>query len=217
MQHSLWAAEALRKRLQARARETLHVLYGLCASEGELTRRLLEFGGSAAPNVFETIEANLPREGHAGAGEETNGYRVCVETAKLNAGKRNSAAVEEIDLLWAVNTAIRPTARIEMATITSRMVKPPFAVIRLGFRKILMASFCLKPQVPTLYARPQHLPAEMNCLSRRGKDGFRYLVLITCRVCIMGILLAGPSHNSDLYRSYLISVFRFCNIATAVI
>jgi hypothetical protein len=102
VQHALWAAEALRKRLEARARETLHVLYGLCASEGELTRRLLEFGGSAASRVREVIEANLPREGYAGAGEETNGYRLCVETAKLNAGKRSSAAVEEIDLLWAV-------------------------------------------------------------------------------------------------------------------
>jgi hypothetical protein len=102
VQHSLWEAEALRKRLEARARETLHVLYGLCASEGELTRRLLEFGGCAAPRVREIIEANLPREGHVGAGEETSGYRVCIETAKLNAGKRNSAAVEEIDLLWAV-------------------------------------------------------------------------------------------------------------------
>ncbi len=102
VQHSLWAAEALRKRLEARARETVHILYGLCASEGELTCRLLEFGGSAARRVREVVEANLPREGHAGAGEETNGYRLCVETAKLNAGKRSSAAVEEIDLLWAV-------------------------------------------------------------------------------------------------------------------
>jgi hypothetical protein len=104
-----------------------------------------------------------------------------------------------IDLLWAVNTAIRPTARIEMATITSRMVKPAFPVINLGFRMLLMAFYCLEPQVAAFYARAQHLPPKAHVIARRGKDGFTYLVLITCRVCIFGICLAGSSDNGDLY------------------
>jgi hypothetical protein len=102
VQRALLLSEELRGELGAEARETLHVLYGLCAGEGEVTARMLEACGGNARRVCRIIRANLPREGHEGPGVETKSFRICRETARLNARTRGSFVVEEIDLLWAV-------------------------------------------------------------------------------------------------------------------
>jgi hypothetical protein len=102
VQAAYWAAEALRERCGARSRETLHILYGLCAAEGPLIQRMLESCGSRTQAVCHIIEKSLPHEGHEGPGEETASHRVTRETARSNARHRGSAVVEEGDVLWAV-------------------------------------------------------------------------------------------------------------------
>jgi hypothetical protein len=102
VQAAYWAAEALRERCGARSRETLHILYGLCAAEGPLVRRMLESSGSRTQAVCNIIEKSLPQEHHQGPGEETASHRVTRETARSNARNRGSAVVEEGDVLWAV-------------------------------------------------------------------------------------------------------------------
>lgn len=102
VQAAYWAAEALRERCGAASRETLHILYGLCAAEGPLIRRMLEACGSRTSAVCNIIEKSLPQEHHQGPGEETASHRVTRETARSNARNRGSAVVEEGDVLWAV-------------------------------------------------------------------------------------------------------------------
>jgi hypothetical protein len=102
VQQACWKGEELRESVGAEARETLHVLYGLCAVEGEATCRLFASCESSAQRVRKIIESSLPREGHSGPGRETNNYRLCLEAARLNARNREALVVEESDLLWAV-------------------------------------------------------------------------------------------------------------------
>jgi ATP-dependent Clp protease ATP-binding subunit ClpA len=99
---AFWAGEDLRRRLRARSRETLHLLYGLCATGAPLTHRLLHGCGGSADAILRILESSLPEESHHGPSTETQSYRVCLETARLNARGRGAAAVEEGDVLWAV-------------------------------------------------------------------------------------------------------------------
>lgn len=99
---AIWTGEDLRRRLGARSRETLHLLYGLCAVPESLTARLFRACGGSAEAVVRILEASLPAEGHEGVSGETQSYRVCLETARLNARGRGAGSVEEGDVLWAV-------------------------------------------------------------------------------------------------------------------
>ncbi|HMB69826.1 MAG TPA: hypothetical protein VKU85_10960 [bacterium] len=99
---AFWAGESLRRRLHARSRETLHLLYGLCATRGSLTHRLFERCGVEEDAILRILDSSLPNEGHEGPSSETQSYRVALETARLNARGRGAAAVEEGDVLWAV-------------------------------------------------------------------------------------------------------------------
>jgi hypothetical protein len=99
---AFWAGEELRRRLRARSRETLHLLYGLCATGAPLTHRMLTGCGGSTDAVLHILESSLPAESHQGPSAETQSYRVCLETARLNARGRGAAAVEEGDVLWAV-------------------------------------------------------------------------------------------------------------------
>jgi ATP-dependent Clp protease ATP-binding subunit ClpA len=99
---AFWAGESLRRRLRARTRETLHLLYGLCATRGQLTRRLFESCGVEADTILRILDSSLPEESHEGPSVETQSYRVALETARLNARGRGALSVEEGDVLWAV-------------------------------------------------------------------------------------------------------------------
>jgi len=99
---AFWAGESLRRKLKARSRETLHLLYGLCAAGGPLTQRLFRNCGGDAEAILRILDSSLPQESHEGPSSETQSYRVCLETARLNARGRGAASVEEGDVLWAV-------------------------------------------------------------------------------------------------------------------
>jgi hypothetical protein len=118
VQQAYWKGEELREKVQAEARETLHILYGLCAAEGEVTCRLLKRCESSARRVRRVIEASLPHENHSGPGRETNNYRLCLEAARLNARNREGLAAAGCDYSVLLAELSRQWTRPRQATVS---------------------------------------------------------------------------------------------------
>lgn len=102
VQHAFWASQNLAAAKQAKLYETLHLLYGLCSVQGELTRWVLERAGSKPASVCRVIEQSLPVEDYDGVPVATKNYEICTGTARGNARSEGRSTVEEVDLLWAV-------------------------------------------------------------------------------------------------------------------
>lgn len=99
---ALHEASSLAYRLRSPAFETLHILYGLSVSSGEILKTLSERCRLPQGKLAEETIRQLQRRRKGNPAGHTVGYDRCVNDARENARSQGSTVVRECDFWWAL-------------------------------------------------------------------------------------------------------------------